>query len=136
MKKKKKYKAKKKKVFVSDNPTESKKFRRLNEIFLKFLKKKIYLGNFRLCDGPDEIQDGGSARHGASPTFYHDIFLWKSTYLRKKKWILTIERRLIVFNPILVENRSFVDRTRVWKVSYTISKIDFVIGRDNGPTEK
>ena len=33
-------------------------------------------------------------------------------------------------------DKKFVDRTRIWKVSYTISERDLVIGRDNGPREK
>ena len=31
---------------------------------------------------------------------------------------------------------SRVDKTRIWKVSYTISEIDYVIVRGNGHTEK
>ena len=93
----------KKKVFVSDNPTESKNFRRLNEIFFKFSKKKFYLGNFRRIDASGEIQNGGGSERHIASTIYHDLFLGKSTYLREKKWILSIERRKIVFYLILVE---------------------------------
>ena len=124
---------------VSDTPIESKKFRRLDEIFKKFsTNKKFIWVIFGLAMVlTKKKQDGGSAWHGGLATCFHDIFLWKSTYLCEKIWILTIEREgLIIFNLILVEKKSFVDQSCAWKVSYTISMIYFVLGHDNGPMEK
>ena len=78
-----------------------------------------------------------AARSGTSPRRSITIFSLGNQHIfvkRSESCRLNGERSFST--RFLWKKRSFVDRIRIWKVSYTISEIDYVIVRGNGHTEK
>ena len=130
------FRQKKKKVFVSDNPTESKNFRRLNKIFFQIFEKKFIWVIFGSAMLPAKNKMT-AAWSGMTPWRSITIFSFENQHIfgkRSESCRLNGERSFSTW--FLWKKRSFVDRTRIWKVSYTISEIDFVIVRGNGHTDK